>query len=98
MLLDPGGVGRQGADERAVQAAWGTEVDVLDRGSVAEFGLGEAASQGALLPPSPLLIDQQGEAFLEAQIRQAVPLSRILSADTSGSGRRSLEGTYSASN
>src|SRR5215469_14332793 len=58
MLGDPGRILGQGANPRAVEAAGQAEVDVLDRGAIAEFGLEEAARQGAVLPPRPLLIDQ----------------------------------------
>ena len=77
MLSDPDGILSQGAEERVVQAAGGAEVNVLDRGAITELGLGKAARQGAVLPPGPFLIDQEGEAFLETESRETVPLGRI---------------------
>jgi hypothetical protein len=82
MLTDPGRVLGEGAQERAVQAARGAKVNIFDRSAVAQFGLGEAASQGAVLSPSPLLIDEQGEAFLKAQF----PEVRLLGLGVKGFG------------
>ncbi len=42
-----------------------------------QFGLGQPALEGPVLSPIPLLVDQQGEPLLEAQLTDPVALSGV---------------------
>ena len=59
--------GRQRADELAVETAGMPIVDVVDGGGQTELGIFETAGERLILTPCPLLIDQQGETFLETE-------------------------------
>src|SRR5208282_6236098 len=61
MLTHPARVLDERTHQGAVQAPWGTKIDIFHRGPMAQLGLGQAALQGPALFPVPLLIDQQGE-------------------------------------
>ena len=63
---DPGAAA-QGEDLLAVEPAGVGEVDGLERGGIAELGRLQPPGQLALLAGGPLGVDQQAEAFLEAQ-------------------------------
>ena len=66
VVRDPGAAA-QGEDLLAVEPARVGEVDGLERGGIAELGRLQPPGQLALLPGGPLGVDQQAEAFLEAQ-------------------------------
>ena len=61
----PGG---EAQDERAVQSAWGLEVDVFDGRVEVELGVAFQALVAALLPFGLLAFEEQGEAVLEGQL------------------------------
>jgi len=51
-----------------IESAGVTEVDVFECHREFEPRLCEPSGQGAVLLPGPLLVDQQSEAFLEAEV------------------------------
>ena len=54
-------------DQRLIQSARAAVVDVFEAGVVLEPGLAQAAAQALVVAFSQLAVDQQAEAFLEAQ-------------------------------
>ena len=67
MLPDPI-TSRQGAHQLAIQAARVLVIDILDHAALLQARRSQASRQGAVLFPKPLLIDEQREAFLEAEL------------------------------
>ena len=67
MLADPI-AGRQRAQQLAIEAARMLVIDILDHAALFQVGGSEAPRQSAVLFPEPLLIDDQGKAFFEAQL------------------------------
>ena len=59
--------GGQAEDHRAFQAPLAVKIDVLDDRSGAQFGRAQITAHPAVLAFGESLVDQQPEAFLEAQ-------------------------------
>ena len=74
---DPG-AGAEGQDLLAVEPARVGEVDGLERGRMAQLGGVEPSLQLALLAGRPLGVDEQAEAFLEAERGGLVGLDLLL--------------------
>ena len=66
VVCDPGAAA-QGEDLLAVEPAGVGEVDGLERGGITELGRLQPQGRLPLLAGGPLGIDQETEAFLEAQ-------------------------------
>jgi RNA polymerase sigma factor (sigma-70 family) len=50
-------------EQRAIEAARGAVIDVLDRSLMAQPGIAQASEQASVTPIADLLIEQQGEPF-----------------------------------
>ena len=66
MVRDPGAAAQR-EDLLAIEPAGLGEVDSLERGGIAKLGGLQPPGQLALLAGGPLSVDEQAEAFLEAQ-------------------------------
>ena len=62
MGIDPA-AGGEFLEQRAIEAARGAVVDVLDRSLMAQPGIAQASEQASVTPIADLLIEQQGEPF-----------------------------------
>ena len=62
MRVDPAALGEP-LEQRAVEPARGTIVDVLHSGLMAQPGVAQTGVQPAVTPVAGLLVEQQGEPF-----------------------------------
>ena len=62
MGIDPA-AGGEFLEQRAIEAARGAVIDVLDRSLMAQPGIAQASEQAPVTPIAGLLIEQQGEPF-----------------------------------
>src|SRR5712691_1501275 len=67
MLADPLTAG-QGAHQLAIQPTWVLVIDVLDYAAFLQVSRSQTTCQSTVLFPEPLLIDQQSQAFLKAEL------------------------------
>ena len=91
---DPG-AGAEGQDLLAVEPARVGEVDGLEGGRMAQLGGAEPPLQFALLAGRPLGVDEQAEAFLEAERGGLVGLDLLL-AGVGHRGKSNASQTRSA--
>ena len=68
MRIDPGTLGEL-LEQRAVEAARCTIIDILDGGLMAQPGIAQAGVQPPVTPVAGLLVEQQGEPFGMGQRR-----------------------------
>jgi hypothetical protein len=54
--------------KRAVEAARGAEVDILDHGGLAQSGVAQTAREALVLAAGRLAVDQQAEPILAGQL------------------------------
>jgi hypothetical protein len=66
VVTDPIAAGEP-KDDGAIQAPWGSEVQILKGGWEAEFGLAEQPGKAAVLANRRLPLDEEGEAILEGE-------------------------------
>ena len=62
MRIDPGTLG-EFLEQRAVEAARGAVIDILDGGLMAQPGIAQAGEQAPVASVAGLLVEQQGEPF-----------------------------------
>ena len=64
MLANPG-PGAEAEDDFSVQPARRAEIDILERGRIAQLRVPQALREAALLARGPFRVDQQAEAVLK---------------------------------